>query len=455
MKKNELMNKIVSGVLALLLGVLAVIVVLLVFKNLGLVRTSNQTADSVNESMNETEEQKMADEALEKSQESTADNRTEEQTAENQTIEGQTSISGTKNNQNTDIKARAEELMANMSLGDKIAQMFIITPEALTDVSPVTEALDHTKNSYNTYPVGGIIYFEQNILSPDQLSRMSQNIQKYSLKRTGVQAFISTDEEGGRVARLADNAAMGIPNVGAMRNIGNSGSTDKAYQTGVIIGNYLLQNGINMDFAPVADVDTDSNQSVVGDRAFGSDPQIVAKMAASEIKGLKDSGVSPVLKHFPGHGATVGDTHTDYAYTGKTIEEMRECELIPFQEGIEAGCEIVMVGHISAPNVIGDNTPSSMSEEIITNILREELGFKGIVVTDALNMGAIIKNYTSDVVAVKAVEAGVDMLLMPENFKAAYQSLMSAVAGGTITEERIDESVRRILELKLSLQMEN
>lgn len=407
MKKIDLINKIVSGVLSLVLGALVVIVIFLILKNVGLERAPNQTAGTVSEEMSETTDQKV------------------------------------------------EELMKKMSLADKIAQMFIITPEALTGVSPVTQALELTKNSYNLYPVGGIIYFEQNILSPDQLSGMSQNIQKYSMERTGVPAFISTDEEGGRVARLAGNEAMGIQNVGPMRTVGNSGDTDKAYQVGRTIGTYLQKNGINLDFAPVADVDTDSNQSVVGDRAFGSNSQLVAKMAASKVKGLKESGVSPVLKHFPGHGATKGDSHTDYAYTGKTIEEMRECELIPFKEGIKAGCSFVMVGHISAPNIIGDNTPSSMSKEMITNILRGELGFKGIVVTDALNMGAIIKNYTSDTVAVKAVEAGVDMLLMPESFQDAYQSLMTAVESGEITQERIDESVKRILELKLSLPVDN
>lgn len=407
MKKIDLINKIVSGVLSLVLGALVVIVIFLILKNVGLERAPNQTAGTVSEEMSETTDQKV------------------------------------------------EELMKKMSLADKIAQMFIITPEALTGVSPVTQALELTKNSYNLYPVGGIIYFEQNILSPDQLSKMSQNIQKYSMERTGVPAFISTDEEGGRVARLAGNEAMGIENVGPMRTVGNSGDTDKAYQVGRTIGTYLQKNGINLDFAPVADVDTDSNQSVVGDRAFGSNSQLVAKMAASKVKGLKESGVSPVLKHFPGHGATKGDSHTDYAYTGKTIEEMRECELIPFKEGIKAGCSFVMVGHISAPNIIGDNTPSSMSKEMITNILRGELGFKGIVVTDALNMGAIIKNYTSDTVAVKAVEAGVDMLLMPESFQDAYQSLMTAVESGEITQERIDESVKRILELKLSLPVDN
>lgn len=407
MKKIDLINKIVSGVLSLVLGALVVIVIFLILKNVGLERAPNQTAGTVSEEMSETTDQKV------------------------------------------------EELMKKMSLADKIAQMFIITPEALTGVSPVTQALELTKNSYDLYPVGGIIYFEQNILSPDQLSGMSQNIQKYSMERTGVPAFISSDEEGGRVARLAGNEAMGIENVGPMRTVGNSGDTDKAYQVGRTIGTYLQKNGINLDFAPVADVDTDSNQSVVGDRAFGSNSQLVAKMAASKVKGLKESGVSPVLKHFPGHGATKGDSHTDYAYTGKTIEEMRECELIPFKEGIKAGCSFVMVGHISAPNIIGDNTPSSMSKEMITNILRGELGFKGIVVTDALNMGAIIKNYTSDTVAVKAVEAGVDMLLMPESFQDAYQSLMTAVESGEITQERIDESVKRILELKLSLPVDN
>lgn len=346
-------------------------------------------------------------------------------------------------------QSEVQELMEKMSIEDKVAQMFIITPEALTGVSGVTEAREITKNAYSRFPVGGIIYFEANILSQEQLREMSSNINGYSVERVGIPAFISTDEEGGRVARLAGNPDMDIPNIGSMRTIGDTGDFLKAYQAGTTIGTYLLKNGINLDFAPVADVDTDSNQSVVGDRSFSSEPELTAKMAANVVKGLQDSGVSAALKHFPGHGSTEGDTHDGYAYTNKTLDEMRQCELIPFEEGIKAGCDFVMVGHISAPNVTGDNTPSSMSKTIITDLLRTEMGFKGIVVTDALNMGAIAQQYTSNKVAVEAVKSGVDMLLMPMDFQSAYQGILNAVAAGEIKQSRIDDSVKRILELKV------
>lgn len=342
-----------------------------------------------------------------------------------------------------------QELMEKMSLEDKVAQMFIITPEALTGVSTVTEAREVTKNAYSRFPVGGIIYFEANILSREQLGEMSSNICDYSYERVGIPAFISTDEEGGRVARLAGNPAMEIPNIGSMKEIGDTGDILKAYRVGTTIGSYLLKNGINLDFAPVADVDTDSNQSVVGDRSFSSNPELASKMVANIVKGLQESGVSAALKHFPGHGSTEGDTHDGYAFTNKTLDEMRQCELIPFEEGIKAGCDFVMVGHISAPNVTGDNIPSSMSKIMITDVLREELGFKGLIVTDALNMGAIAQQFSSDKVAVEAVKAGVDMLLMPVDFQSAYQGILNAVEAGEIKQSRIDDSVKKILELKV------
>ena len=237
-----------------------------------------------------------------------------------------------------------------------------------------------------------------------------------------------------------------------MNLIGKSGDTDKAYEVGVTIGTYLSDLGFNVDFAPVADVLTNSENQIVAKRSFGSDSELVTNMVLAEMKGFEETGILSCVKHFPGHGCTIGDTHEGYAYTDKTREELQQEELVPFQEACANGVPFVMVAHISAPNVIGDNTPSSLSPVMITDILRNEWNYDGIVITDALNMGAIVQNYSSADAAVKALQAGADMLLMPENFQEAYQGVLDALENGTLTQEQIDCSVRRILNVKLSMQ---
>ena len=204
-----------------------------------------------------------------------------------------------------------------------------------------------------------------------------------------------------------------------------------------------------MDFAPDADVITNPQNTVIGDRSFGTDPVLVGEMTADAVAGFQDQGISACIKHFPGHGQTEGDTHEGYAYTEKTLEEMKNSDLIPFQEGIKAGTDFVMVSHISAPNALSQDLPASLSSEIITDLLRGEMGYEGIIITDAMNMGAIAENYDSAQAAVMSFQAGADMILMPEDFQAAYQGILQAVSSGTISEERLNQSVVRILETKL------
>ena len=217
------------------------------------------------------------------------------------------------------------------------------------------------------------------------------------------------------------------------------------------IGAYLSELGFNVDFAPVADVWSNPENTVVSRRSFGSDPQKTAELALAVAEGLEAHGILSAYKHFPGHGATVGDTHDGYAYTDKTLEELRECEWIPFQDGVNHQIPIIMVGHISLPKVTGDDTPSSLSYRIITELLREELGHDGLVVTDALNMKAIVQQYSSAEAAVMTIEAGTDLLLMPKDFRAAYEGVLKAIAEGRLSRERIDRSVERILRAKLRL----
>ena len=300
-------------------------------------------------------------------------------------------------------------------------------------------------------PVGGIVYLESNLVSPEQTKTMLQNVQQYSMDRLNLPMFLCVDEEGGQVTRLAGKAGFDLPVYDNMSVIGSQGGTEQAYQMGESIGQYLYDLGFNTDFAPVADVLTNPNNQVVRYRSFGSDPETVKDMTDAVSRGLASKKILATYKHFPGHGNTAADTHAGYAYSNKTKEELYQCELIPFIQGIEDEVPFIMMGHISLPNIVGDDTPASLSKTIVTDLLIDELGYKGIIITDALNMGAVSQQYSSAQAAVKALNAGVDMLLMPADFDAAYQGVLEAVQRGEISESRIDESLGKILKTKISM----
>ncbi|MDO4291839.1 MAG: glycoside hydrolase family 3 protein [Eubacteriales bacterium] len=339
-----------------------------------------------------------------------------------------------------------EDTIAGMTLEQKVAGLFFVTPEQLTGVGQVIQAGDGTREALAKYPVGGIIYFAKNIQSADQLTQMLSNTVSYS----PFPLFLGVDEEGGKVARVAD--ALQLDNTGAAAQLGSAEKAQSAYET---IGGYLSSYGFNVDFAPVADVLTNPDNTVIGDRAFSSDAQTASELVASAVQGLQGKGVSACLKHFPGHGDTAGDSHTGAAETDRTKEEMESAEFLPFRAGIEAGADMVMVGHISAPALTGgDNIPASLSEDVITGILRNELGYNGIVVTDALDMAAVTDYYEADVAAVMALKAGADMVMMPENFEQAYQGVLDAVQNGTVSIERVEDSLRRLYRVKLRGRLE-
>ena len=348
-----------------------------------------------------------------------------------------------------------ESILAEMTLEEKVAQMFFITPEALTEVDLVTEAGNTTEAAFSEYPVGGIIYFGQNMESREQVSAMLRRMQDISEKQINIPIFLATDEEGGRVSRLYGGAITDIPYVGDMYSVGKSEDSSEAYQAGRTIGSYMKELNFNVDFAPVADIYSNPENTVIGDRAFGSTAELVSEMVPMAVKGLQSEGVLATLKHFPGHGDTADDSHNGYASSYKTMEELEQCEFLPFYAGIQSNAAFVMMGHISLPNVLDDETPASLSYEIVTEILREKLQFNGIIITDALNMGAIAQNYSSGEATVMAVEAGVDMLLMPADFKTAYETLINSVQEGRISEERINESVLRILQTKRKMKKMN
>lgn len=331
--------------------------------------------------------------------------------------------------------------IAEMPIEDKVAGLFIITPEALTGTETAIKAGDTTKEKLNQYAVGGLVYFSKNIKSADQLTEMLQNTRSWSK----YPIFLGVDEEGGTVSRVAEKGLA--DNVGNMADIGATGDAAQASTAATSIGTYLNGYGFDLDFAPVADVIVEGN-TTIGNRSFGTDTNQVADMVAAYVDGLQSTGVSACVKHFPGLGDTGEDTHEGMVTTEKTLDDFTAIDFPVYQKSIETGVNFVMVSHLSVPNVTGDNTPSSISEKMITELLRGQLGYEGIVITDAMAMTAITDYYTADEAAVKALQAGADMILMPEDFEVAYNGVLEAISNGTLSEERINESLQRIYRVK-------
>ena len=343
--------------------------------------------------------------------------------------------------------------IATMPIEDKVAGLFIVTPEAITNVSTATKAGEGTKTALSQYAVGGLVYFAKNIQSAEQLTEMLSNSKLYSR----YPLFLAVDEEGGKVARVA--GAGLAENIGSAQKLGETGDHNVAYQAGLTLAGYLSPLGFNLDFAPVADVNN-VDKSVIGERSFGSDATVVAQFVASMVKGLEEGGVSSCLKHFPGIGSTTADTHKGLATTRRTLAEFEAEEFAVFKAGIEAGADFVMVSHVQAPALNVDENgqevmlQSTLSESVVTGYLRETLGFEGVIITDAMNMGAISEYYESDEAAVRALKAGCDMILMPEDFSTAYYGVIAALLEGQISEERIDDSLRRIYRIKYADMLE-
>ncbi|WP_167956812.1 glycoside hydrolase family 3 protein [Anaerosporobacter faecicola] len=342
-------------------------------------------------------------------------------------------------------RKEVEDLLKNMTIEEKICQMFIVSPEELTNYFNVTVAKANTKRAINQYHVGGVVYFASNIKSESQLKKLLKNTQTYATQDGGIPMFLGVDEEGGEVARLANHKNISVQQFSYLSNVS---STEEAYSIGNTIGTYLNEFGFNLNFAPDADVLTNKKNTVVKNRSFGSDATTVTDYAKAYTEGLQDEGIYATYKHFPGHGATKEDSHKEFAYIDKTYEELLENEWVPFLDAIEKKMDMIMVGHICVPKIVGHDTPSSLSKVMVTDILREKLGYDGVIITDAMNMAAISNNYSIEESTVAAVVAGCDIILMPADFRKAYKAILKEVKAGEITEERLDESVRRILLLK-------
>ena len=334
-----------------------------------------------------------------------------------------------------------DETLAGMTLHEKVCQMMFVTPEELTGEDGVTVAGDATRQALENYPVGGIVYFAKNLESQDQVKEMIDNSQKYS----SIGLFVATDEEGGVVNRLMDT--VGTTYIGSMYYYKDDGD-ETAYENAYTIANDMSALGFNLDFAPVADVWSNPDNTVIGERAYSDDYAQAAELVGNAVKGFNDGGVTCTLKHFPGHGDTAEDSHYSSAYVHRTKEEIMADEMQPFRSGIEAGAEFVMVGHLIVPDI--DEVPATLSYKIATGILRDELKFEGVAITDSFEMESIADNYSVDDAVVMSVKAGIDMILQPKDMASAVNSIEQAVADGELSEDRIDESVRRILTLKES-----
>ena len=373
---------------------------------------------------------------------------------ETETLVGIATETETETGQMTEYeptRQRAAEFISRMTIEEKVAQMFFITPELLTGTELVTAAGDVTTNAFDRYPVGGLVYFAKNLETPDQTRDMLRDVQEYALQTQEFPVFLGVDEEGGRVLRIASNSVFGVPKTEAMGVLAAQKDTQVIRDAADTIGVYLSDLGFNVNFAPDADVLTNESNQAIGDRSFGSDPHIVADMAWAYTEGLHQHGILACYKHFPGHGGTVEDTHAGYAYSYKTIGELKETELVPFQSGCDRGIDFIMVSHVSIPNVTGGDIPATLSGELVTDLLRQEMGFQGIIITDSMSMGAVSEHYSPGEAAVMAVQAGCDMLLMADHFEPSYNAVLDAVADGEIAEEEIDAYVLRIIEAKLRL----
>ena len=337
-------------------------------------------------------------------------------------------------------KDAAQALLDGMTTHEKICQLLIVQPEVLTGGSAVTGMTDSLSAALREYPVGGVLLSAQNMTSGEQLAALTAALSN----GCKTAPLISVDEEGGRVARLMNT--VGTTKLGSMYSYRAQG-TQGAHDNAQTIARDIAAYGFNTDFAPVADVWTNKRSNASGDRAYSDDYDDAAELVAAAVKGFHDGGVICCLKHFPGHGSTATDSHNGAATVDKTLPQLRQEDLKPFMSGIAAGADMVMVGHLTVPTM--DDAPASVSRKIVTNLLRYDLGFRGVIVTDGLQMQALAQ-YTDGEKAVLALAAGNDMLLELDDVPGAVAAIEKALADGTLTQAALDQSVLRILQLKLA-----
>lgn len=336
-------------------------------------------------------------------------------------------------------------LISNMTLDEKIGQMLVAGVNG-------TQMDEPTKKLIQTHKVGGFIFFSDHLKRPEQTVRFLNQLKDANTDNP-LPLLLSVDQEGGNVTRLPG----GIANFPTNQKIGNANDPDISYEVGSLLGQELKEFGFNLNFAPVLDVNSNPDNPIIGDRSFSADPDIVSELGIQTMKGIESQGVISSIKHFPGHGDTSVDSHLALPVVNKSLQELQSLELIPFKRAIDDGADLVMVAHILLPK-LDDTYPSSLSKSVVTELLREKLDYKGVVITDDMTMKAIADNYGMGDAAVQAVKAGSDLILIAHDAQkavTALEALKSAVRQGEISEDRIDESVKRIIQLKRSYSLED
>lgn len=324
-----------------------------------------------------------------------------------------------------------------MSIDEKIGQMVIVGIDGYE-----MDELSH--EMIKQYKVGGFILFKRNIKNAAQTLNLINSLKEINQKNN-IPLFIAVDEEGGSVSRMPDEF-LKLP---TSRAIGKINSEEFAFQIGSVIGQQIKSLGFNMNFAPVLDIDSNPQNPVIGDRAFGANSEIVSSLGIATMRGLKSNVISAV-KHFPGHGDTSVDSHIGLPVVNHDIDRLKSFELVPFAHAIENGADVVMVAHILLPE-IDEQNPATLSKTVITDVLREEMKFSGVVITDDMTMGAIMEKYDIGEAAVKSVLAGADIILVCHDNEKQIKvpkALKQAVADGVISEDLLDEHVYRVLKLK-------
>ncbi|GIP40107.1 glycoside hydrolase family 3 [Paenibacillus sp. J31TS4] len=353
-------------------------------------------------------------------------------------LSGSPAPSGTPEPKPTPAPDPIQTRVAAMTLDEKLGQMLLVGIDGQT-------MDENAKKLVATHRVGGIILYKPNIANASQTYGLL-NALKEANKEGKAPLFLSVDQEGGKVSRMPEEFAK-LPGAA---EVGCSNDAGYARRIGASLGEEVKTLGFNMNFAPVLDINSNPANPVIGERSLGSKAELVGRLGIAEMKGLQETGVVPVVKHFPGHGDTSVDSHLELPVVAKSLEELKALELQPFREAVKEGADAVMIAHILLPKLDPDH-PSSFSRRIITGLLREELGYKGVVITDDMTMGAIIGHYDLGQAAVQSVQAGTDILLVAHEYAkatAVLDALKQAVAQGKLDEARIDESVARILRLK-------
>lgn len=336
-----------------------------------------------------------------------------------------------------------EKLINSMSLEEKLGQMLIAGIQGYEVSEGAVKLIEEHK-------IGGFILFGSNIKSASQLTSLVNSL-KGSNRANKLPLLISVDEEGGRISRIPKS----IKNVPTSEEVGRTRDEEFANEIGKLLAEKVGAFGFNMNFAPVLDINSNPNNPVIGNRAFGSSKEIVRDLGVQTMLGIKQKGIIPVIKHFPGHGDTSVDSHIGLPKVMHDLKRLKAFELAPFEQAIRQGADCVMVAHILLPSIDPDS-PATLSKTMITDILRKQLDFQGVVITDDMTMGAIVQNYEIGEAAVQSINAGSDIILVAhqeENVLAVLNAVKAAVEQGSVTEEQIDSSVYRIIKLKQAYQL--